>query len=152
MLKAIRTIAVCAALAALPAASALELVRAESRGADSFKRISEYLTGKENPGRYTILRSQPDIRDGFYLAFRLQRDDPRSRFHTARLHFVRPGSQTEESIDLDVGGVSKSRLLIGLTGQPWSDGVAPLAWRIEILDSNGAIVASDQSFLWSPRQ
>src|SRR4051812_35790644 len=38
---------------------------------NSFKRISEYFTGKENPGDTVVLRTRPDQRSGFYFFVRL---------------------------------------------------------------------------------
>ena len=54
------------------AGSEVEFVRIwpQWRDTDSFLRISEYIGGKENTGRQTVLRSQPDNRDGFYFLVR----------------------------------------------------------------------------------
>ena len=46
-------------------------------------------------------------------------------------------------------GELESWLYLGLTGSDWPDAdVRPLAWRIELLDAAGAVVAEWKSFLW----
>jgi hypothetical protein len=38
---------------------------------------------------------------------------------------------------------------LGITGADWPHGDAlPLAWKIEILDDNSAVIAAKKSFLW----
>ena len=41
---------------------------------EQFKRISEYLTGKENIGDRVILRTQPEHREGYYFILVLDND------------------------------------------------------------------------------
>ena len=50
---------------------AADILYTKHQDEDSFKRISEHLTGKENPGRYTIIRSEPNQRNGYYVALKL---------------------------------------------------------------------------------
>ena len=41
-------------------------------------------------------------------------------------------------------------VFIGLTGKDWPDASSKLfAWRLRLLDGQGNIIASRQSFLWS---
>ena len=42
------------------------------RDAESFDRISEYFTEKENTGGHTIVRTQPGARVGYYFLVRLK--------------------------------------------------------------------------------
>ena len=40
------------------------------RDAESFERVSEFFTGKENAGKQVILRSRPETRGGYYFLVR----------------------------------------------------------------------------------
>src|SRR5687767_6584559 len=42
------------------------------RDAESFDRISEYFGGGENTGRHVVLRTQPDVRTGYYFLVRVK--------------------------------------------------------------------------------
>ena len=42
--------------------------------AETFKRISEYMTGKENPGKRVIIRTNPRQCDGYYFALVIDRN------------------------------------------------------------------------------
>ena len=63
-----------ALLAPLSRASDVEFVRVwpEWRDTDSFDRISEYFTGRENTGGQVIVRTQPKSRAGFYFLARVK--------------------------------------------------------------------------------
>ncbi|MEM9158223.1 MAG: hypothetical protein AAGB46_04170 [Verrucomicrobiota bacterium] len=133
------------------AGQAIELVSASHRDADSFKRISEFFSGDENPGRYTLLRTDANSRDGFYLSLKLTKEE-RASIKSIRLHYVEPASLAEETLDLAINGAAKSRILVGLTGSLWqSADTFPLAWKVEALDANGQVLTHQQSFLWSPK-
>ena len=132
--------------------SAADIVYSQFRDADSFKRISEHLSGKENPGRYAIARTHPENRSGHYIALKIDSSDQPNLWKTIRIQVVRPGGQDATRYDLPISVKGKSRALIGLTDSYWRDGErAPLAWKTEMLDSQGNTVSSAQSFLWSTR-
>jgi len=132
--------------------SGAEIIFSDRRDADSFKRISEYLSGEEDPGRYVIARTDPSQRDGYYIALKLETSDQPNKADKVRLYFVRPGSQDIETKTLTIGPINKNRALIGMTDDIWGTTRAiPTAWKIEFLDSAGAIISSSQSFLWSHR-
>jgi hypothetical protein len=133
-------------------AQTADIIFSDRRDADSFKRISEYLSGEEDPGRYVIARTDPSQRDGYYIALKLEASDQPEKADKARLHFVRPGSQDIETKTLTIGPINKNRALIGMTDDVWGTTRAiPTAWKIEFLDSAGAVISSSQSFLWSNR-
>ena len=124
----------------------------DRRDADSFKRISEHFNGKEDPGRYVIVRTDPSQRDGYYIAIKLEASDQPEKADKLRLYFVRPGSQEVETKTLTIGPIKKDRALIGMTDDVWgSTSSIPTAWKIEFLDSTGAVISTSQSFLWSNR-
>ncbi len=134
---------------------AAEIVRVipEYREGESFHRVSEFFTGRENPGRRAILRSDPEVRDGFYVKVRLRRTD-RQTFPqgSAKLEVAIPDEQKTREYEYDLETVTRRRplVLIGITGDHWPDElVRPLAWKISILDSDGNVLDSEQSFLWS---
>ncbi len=148
--RTFQLITLFAATLIAPCASALEIVFSEHRDTHSFQRISEYLTGHENPGRYVIARTDPDLRDGFYIAIKVEKTDPADSYSSARIQFVKTASQEIHTADLELSGPIKKRLLIGLTGEEWAPkDVRPQAWKIELLDNSGQVVDSVQSFLWS---
>ncbi len=140
-----------ASLALLASARAeLTVVSAEHREAAFFKRFSEYFTGKENQGRYTIFRSDPSRRDGFYISLIAEKGSPLEDVTSVRIRFVRPASQDIDTIELPVESIEKRRLLFGLTETEWADkGIRPVAWHVALLDQRGTTLDSAQSFLWS---
>lgn len=143
--------ALCLTLAPVLAAADLTLVRVTSgwRDAASFKRISEYFTGKENTGKETVLRTHPDRRDGYYFLLRVRNPDGPSRV-TARLQIITDASAKPRDFtfapDLRTGDTV---LHLGLTGPDWPDAKAdPVAWKLELTGANGQILAVEKSYLW----
>jgi hypothetical protein len=121
------------------------------RTAESFERISEYLTGQENTGGETILRSQPGRREGFYFLARLKNAGDAIAGATVELSVITPASATPRTLkftaDLPAG---QHVFECGLTGADWPDAKAhPVAWKIVVRTPGGAELASRQSFLWS---
>lgn len=124
------------------------------REARSFVRLSELFTGKENPGKRVILRSQPGERTGFYYIVRLvDRDRHPVPDGTVVLHVIPPDGDEPHvyRFPFKGDGRHKLRLDVGLTGKDWpyDREQLPLAWKIEILDATGALIDSRESFLWS---
>ena len=139
-------------LVALSKVHSAYILFSDRRDADSFKRISEHFNGKENPGRYVIVRTDPSQRDGYYIALKLEASDQPEKADKLRLYFVRPGSQEVETKTLTIGPIKKDRALIGMTDDVWgSTSSIPTAWKIEFLDSAGAVISTSKSFLWSNR-
>lgn len=140
------------ALAAPLPAPALELIRVwpGSRTADSFERISEYFTGRENPGRQTILRSQPGERGGYYWLIRTKAP---VTLHSVVLEITVTAPGVSEPVihtfrtHLPAGS---HVTLAGLTGADWPDpDVEPVTWRVRVVDANGTELAREASFLWT---
>ena len=98
------------------------------------------------------VRTDPSQRDGYYIAIKLEASDQPEKADKLRLYFVRPGSQEVETKTLTIGPIKKYRALIGMTDDVWgSTSSIPTAWKIEFLDSTGAVISTSQSFLWSNR-
>jgi hypothetical protein len=148
-------LAVLLALAASTycAASDFRFVRVwpEYRTAESFVRISEYFTGKENPGRQTYLRTQPDQRAGFYFLSRIANGGPAAPAAKIQLqvitqHDPRPRTHVFTA-DIPHG---ERVFLIGLTGTDWTAPTEqPVAWKVSVLAADGQELAGEQSYLWS---
>ena len=137
-------------LAAPLSAAELVIISTEHREPAYFKRFSEYFTGRENPGRYEILRTQPDQRQGFYISLRASEAGLVERAATVRIDFIRPGTQDIETVSLPAADLSKRRLLLGLTDPEWqAPDSRPVAWQIQLLDPSHSPLATAQSFLWS---
>ena len=130
----------------------VELVRVwpSWRNAESFERISEYFTGKENTGREIVLRTHPGQRAGFYYLIRVANKEsvlPGAKFV---LQVISPTERepatTTFAVDIPHGG---QVFQLGLTGPDWSDkSVHPVAWKVELKSADDKVLASAQSFLW----
>jgi hypothetical protein len=119
---------------------------------EQFKRISEYLTGKEYFGDRMILRTHPEERDGFYFTLILDTDARKlpagtvviGEFYTKKS----PEKQVHE-FPLPSKRTSTNEIFVGLTGDDWpEDNGAPAAWNFTIKDANGKVLGSKQSYLW----
>lgn len=120
---------------------------------EQFKRISEYLSGKEHTGDRVIIRSTPEVRDGYYFTLILDekvRKLPKGTIIVGE--FFTPGSvekQTHEFVVPNKRPKTKE-IFVGLTGEDWPQrGGTPAAWRFTIKDPNGAVLGEEQSYLWS---
>lgn len=129
----------------------VELVRVWPgyRSAESFVGIGEYFGRPEDTGGRIIRRSQPAERGGYYWLIRLR--TPQAQEAEVQIEVVRPGRTEPERHRLAAPlPAGRPVLLVGLTGADWPDAEErPLAWRIQILDSQGRPLAGEQSFLWS---
>lgn len=140
------------ALAASAHAAGVEFVRVWPgwRDEESFVRISEYFTYRENTGRETVLRTQPDARAGFYFLTRTKTDAAISGA-TFKLEIVSPGNPQPRVYSFSADIPRGSRVFqIGVTGSDWPDeDTYPVAWRVTLSGSDGTVLTSAQSFLWS---
>jgi hypothetical protein len=133
-------------------AKAFELVRVwpGTRSAESFERISEYFTGRENTGGQTIVRSQPAERGGYYWLLRTRTPAALAGV-TFELTYTAPHSAEPRTrlfhADLPAG---RHVTLIGLTGTDWPELEAePVTWRLRVLDAQGNELAHEASVLWT---
>lgn len=120
---------------------------------EQFKRIDEYLTGKENTGDRVILRSTPDERDGYY--FTLVLDEKVRKLPKGTLivgEFFTPSSVEKQTHEFTLPNKrpKTKEIFVGLTGAEWpEEGGTPAAWRFTIKDPNGNVLGEKQSYLWS---
>lgn len=146
-----RILALFLALVTVASAAEVRIVRVFTgwREASSFKRISEYFTGRENTGGEVMLRTQPAARGGYYFLVRTDNDGP-ARDVRFRLEVVTPDStqprQFEFATRLPAGNEVYQ---LGLTGADWpASTVSPMAWKLELVDAAGAPLALEKSYLW----
>jgi len=119
-----------------------------------FMRIGEYLTGAERQGDRVIVRTTPEVRDGFYFTLVLDQKLRRlpqgviieGEFLTAKSLDVQ-----KHTFKLPNNRPNTREIFVGLTGEDWPYGAdhAPTAWRFTIKDANGQILGHTQSYLWS---
>ena len=123
------------------------------RTADSFERISEFFNGQENSSGQTLVRSQPNIRDGFYFLTRIKNTGPAIMDVRIEVSVIMPASPEPRRITRFAATTVPTGnhvFQIGLTGTDWPDAqVQPVAWQIRILDTEGRELLREQSFLWS---
>jgi hypothetical protein len=133
-------------------AGGVEFVRLlpEYLPAEAFDRVSEYFTNKENTRGATILRTQPDSRAGFYFTLRAK-SDTAIEVAWVELQIITPASPEPRTESYAVSLPKGSHLIrFGLTGTDWPGPDArPVAWKIRLLATDGAELATQQSFLWS---
>lgn len=122
------------------------------RDAASFKRISEYFSGKENPGGQVILRTHPGTRDGYYFLVRLAQAAPAGRAVQFRVSVIRPATDQVHVFNFPARAEPGPTVFnLGLTGTDWPNPEAsPVAWKLDVLTEDGAtLLASEQSYLWA---
>lgn len=120
---------------------------------EEFQRISEFFTGKENPGRRIIARTDPSRRAGWYFSVRLRENPYRQEMveNAVLLEVIRPGQAEAAQYRFTLGPVPRRNpeFLIGLTGEEWSSRAAsPTAWQLTFFDATGEVAARRKSFLW----
>lgn len=144
---------VLALLAPLTAlADGVEVVRVWPtwREPGSFKRISEFFTGKENTGSETVFRTQPDDRHGYYFLVRLKNEGPAIPAAKFVIHLILPDSPETKTYTFSQDLAKGSKVVnLGITGTDWpGKDINPVAWKFELHDASGQLVAGKGSFLW----
>ena len=132
-----------------PSAVSIVRVQHEWRDAASFKRIAEYFDGKEHNGSEAIRRSHPETRSGYYFFVRVKNPGA-LRPAQAALKVVTSSSAQAVSYQFPVELKTGDTVFnIGLTGADWPDArLHPVAWKLDFLDSDGKVLATETSYLW----
>lgn len=129
----------------------LSLVRIHPgwREASSFKRISEYFTGRENTGGELVLRTHPDQRGGYYFLVRAANDGEPLTV-TARLQVISETEAKPRTYTFQAAlRAGDSVVHLGLTGPDWPDAAAsPVAWKLDLAGADGHVLATAKSYLW----
>lgn len=160
MLRAVSLLILCLCFAACssvprPAVESVEILEIQPAFMEenAFKRISEYLTGVEEQGDRTVLRTQSQSRRGFYFTLRLDeriKHLPRGTRVIAELYTPAKLELQRFELALPAKRGSNRELLVGLTGSDWpyKNERVPAAWQFVIEDPNGKRLGSAQSYLW----
>ncbi|HEY4301733.1 MAG TPA: hypothetical protein VGM73_12730 [Candidatus Didemnitutus sp.] len=119
------------------------------REAVSFKRISEYFTGRENTGGEIILRTHPTERGGYYFLVRVDNTGAPVPVKM-NVRIISPDSGVARSFTFSPTlPVGRSLFDLGLTGPDWpGKNTHAVAWRLDIVDNAGNVLASEKSYLW----
>jgi hypothetical protein len=118
------------------------------RDAASFKRVSEYFTGRENPGNQIVLRTDATQRAGYYFLIRTHQDTATSA--KVRLTYFIPGEAEPKVVTFPVELPGRtSAINLGLTGASWADPKASaVAWKVDLLGPDESVLATEKSYLW----
>lgn len=121
---------------------------------EDFKRISEYFTDEENTGANTVVRSNPESRDGLYMILNLESDVVIPAGSIAELRYFHPkktGLQTCRWSLPEFNAAIHRELRLGLTGNDWSKSLSrkrPSAWQIRATAPDGTLLFCRNSYLW----
>ena len=141
-----------ALLAPLSRASDVEFVRVwpEWRDTDSFDRISEYFTGRENTGGQVIVRTQPKSRAGFYFLARVKNSGSAQPAAKLILSLLKPDAPQVHVYTFPVALPNGEAVFnLGLTGDDWGGKkMHPVAWKLEAVATDGTLLTVQKSFLW----
>ncbi len=120
------------------------------RDTASFERISEYFDGKENPGSQVLLRSHPEIRPGYYFLARVTNSGPALTSAKVVLSVITPDSPKTKAYTFPAALPAGDTVFnIGLTGADWvGEKIHPVAWKIEVVATEGHSLGAAKSFLW----
>jgi len=121
---------------------------------EDFRRLDEYFRGEEVVGRRHIVRSSPEVRDGYYFTLRTRPDWRKlPEGATLVMDVVHPDGvrPVEYTFALDETIRSwRGEIFFGLTGEQWPGGRGePIAWKLRILGPENELLAVEESFLWS---
>ena len=118
-----------------------------------FKRIGEYFDGEERFGPKIVLRSQEGEREGLYFIVRITEfADSLPDGCSFEVDMIRPDKRDPVVVKFPLPNNRKSHreVWLGFIGddQP-AEKEAPVAWRVALIDPQGNVVATKESFLWS---
>ncbi|MFQ3224963.1 MAG: hypothetical protein ACI8Z5_001217 [Lentimonas sp.] len=120
---------------------------------EDFKRASEYMTGKENRGNRVIIRTDKSDRAGYYFVLMLDekvRDLPSGTYIEGEFFTPKTLDKQEYTFPLPSKLPKSKEIFIGLTGEDWpNQSDIPSAWKFTIKNSNGDVLATEKSYLWS---
>jgi hypothetical protein len=120
------------------------------RDAKSFERVSEFFTGKENQGGDIVLRTQANARSGYYFMTRVKNSGTALSNAKFSLQIIAPNDPQPKTFSFPATLKSGTSIFqLGLTGTDWTDPKnPPIAWKVELLQEDGRVVATAKSFLW----
>ena len=118
--------------------------------ADSFQSLYEYRYHHELDGKWTVFRSQPWERGGFYFLTRVKNTGAALKGATFVVRVISPESTATHVYNFPAEIPGGSQLFeIGLTGTDWAGAkTEPVAWEVELHTADGRVLAQKSSFLW----
>ncbi len=128
---------------------ALNYAILEKKSADDFKRLSEYVTDKENTGGNVVVRSDPSFRDGIYLILNIDIGAKVPAGSVAKLRYYRPDDHGEFVQEWELPefvGMPTREILLGLTNREPPKNLT--AWHLEVVSPDGERLIERSSFLW----
>ena len=119
---------------------------------DTFVRISEYFTGKENPGYRVIVRTQPQEYGGYYFILQLNKkinDLPSNTRVRLEIALAGKAESTSYTFPIPYNKKAEKEIFVGITGQDWVyEPTDLIAWKITLIDAEEKILIEKPSFLW----
>jgi len=141
-----------AAVAPKARAANVEFIRVwpEWREAGSFMSISEYFTGHEVTGGWTVVRTHKESRAGYYFLARVKNPGAAADGATFVLQVITPTSADPKTFRFPADIPKGSNVFeLGLTGADWPGSTThPVAWKLELHGADGRMLAEKASFLW----
>lgn len=137
-----------------PAIDAVTIVDIRPRyiPGEHFKRVSEYMTGREQLGKRILIRSDPEERSGYYFVLILDRhwrELPPGSYIVGEFYTPHSLELQTQRFEFPSQLPKNKELFIGLTGRDWPDPDAvPAAWQFTVKQANGKVLASRKSYLW----
>jgi hypothetical protein len=121
------------------------------RAAETLERIGEYFGGEEKHGKEIMLRSDAKERAGYYFLVRVKHAAPLDGAKFV-VHVIRPDAPDVRDLEFPVAAApaGESVFQLGLTGAGWNGGAkaSPVAWKLDLVDHEGRVLATQKSFLW----
>lgn len=117
---------------------------------EEIRPVSQYFGASLTKQRFrTVVASDPSHPAGHYFVAKLE-DADGATISSARMTYFLSDRKDPASHTWDVSAITlKDWLYLGLTGNDWPAGeVQPMAWRLELLDADGTVIAEWKSFLW----
>lgn len=119
--------------------------------AESFKRISDYICKESRPDSDTRLLTSPAETTGDYFVLSLSSPKLFPQNGSVKVHYITSQNPriATEVFPLENTHLKGQDLWLGFTGQQaMQQDENIVAWKIEIFNADGQIVAEQQSFLW----
>ena len=153
-MRALLTALILAVAASVCAAADLTIVRVWPgyRTDESFERISEYVGKNEDAHNQCILRTQPEVRAGYYFLLRVKNTGAVINDAKIELQVITPFAPEPKTYNFSSTLPAGSHVLnLGLTGADWpgkpKDEV--VAWKLRLFSASGVELGKVQSYLWS---
>ena len=102
-------------------------------------------------GERTIVHSRPDSRTGFDFVVRVKNPGLLVAGTKFVVQVILPVSPDPKIFTLPADVPKGGKVYqLGLTGADWpSRKTYPVAWKLDLVDADGQVLASQESFLWA---